>query len=157
SILMKRSSETGMRSGGRALTMPIARQQTIMHARAWRRAAMRVAIANSPIASRIDKPHVRPAMYAISGNAAGASDGTLERSERFYVMRVGEEIDEVERGEAPAGRDQPIRVARKGYRIAGEITNHLARANGNRVDDRLPRSGARRIEEDEVGARNIES
>src|SRR2546428_10379029 len=92
----------------------------------------------------------------MSGSAAGQSLCTLERRERFYVMRVGEEIEEVERGQAPAGRDQPARVARKGYRIAGEITNHLARASAGRIDDAFSGAGARRIEKDEVSVRDVE-
>src|SRR5947208_14039051 len=90
--------------------------------------ARRIAIANRPTASRSEKLLARPAMKAISGNAAGTSLCTLERRERFYVMGVGEEVEEIERGKAPAGRDQPARVTGKGYRIAGEITNHLARS-----------------------------
>ena len=58
------------------------------------------------------------AANAISGSAAGMSSRTLERSERFDVMGVGEEVEEVERGEPPAGRGQPVRVAGEGYRIA---------------------------------------
>ena len=72
-------------------------------------------------------------------------------------MGVREEIDEVERGQAPAGRDQPARVAGKGYWIAGEITNDLARAPADRLDHALVRSGARRIEKNEIGGRDVES
>src|SRR5437899_1888989 len=115
---MKRSSFVSRRAAGRALMMPSAAQKTIRQARARPSNAIRSAMAIIPIASRAENPHVRPAMYAISGSAAGTSLGTLERRERFYVMRVGEEIDEVERGQAPTGRDQPARVTRKGYRIA---------------------------------------
>ena len=70
-------------------------------------------------------------------------------------MRVGEEIEEVERGQTPAGRDQPIRVAREGYRITGQIRNALPRAAGHGVDHLAPCAGARRIEEDEIGARHV--
>src|SRR5205823_11699725 len=97
----------------------------------------------------------RPATNAIRGSAAGASlVRTLEGSESLHVMRVGKQIEEVERGEAPTRRGQPVRVAGEDYRIAGEITNHLARLFGDRADDFLARTGARRIEEDEVGFRN---
>src|SRR5205085_559884 len=82
-----------------------------------------------------------------------ASCGTLERRERLDVVRVGEEVEEVERGEPPAGGDQPIRVARKGYRIAGEITNAFGVARHG-VDDFAARPGAGRIEKDEVGLRH---
>src|SRR5712692_5367958 len=92
----------------------------------------------------------------MSGSAAGTSLRTLERRERFYVMGVGEEIEEVERGQAPAGRDQPASVARKGYRIAGEITNDLAGALRDGIDDGASRARAGRIEKDEVGVGHIE-
>src|SRR5438093_9328782 len=72
------------------------------------------------------------------------------------MVRIGEEIEEVERDQAPAGRNQPARVAGKGYRIAGEITNDLAGALRDRFDGVALRSRARRIEEDEVSARHVE-
>src|SRR5207302_4189877 len=111
------------------------------------------AIGVIPIVARAEHTHVGRAKYAISGSAAGTSLGTLERRERFYVMRVGEEIDEVERGQAPPGRDQPARVSRKGYRIAREITNDRARPAPDRLDDAPSRAGARRIEKNEISVR----
>jgi hypothetical protein len=46
-------------------------------------------------------------------------------------MGIGEEVEEVQRGEAPAGRDQPARVPGEGYGIAGEIGNDFFRFNRN--------------------------
>src|SRR5436305_8787751 len=86
--------------------------------------------------------------------AAGASRGTLERSESLDVMSVGEEVEEVERGQAPAGRGQPARVAGESYRIAGQEANHRARLLRHGVDNVVARAGARRIEEDEIGRRH---
>src|SRR5437588_10312605 len=82
--------------------------------------------------------------------AAGASRGTLERSESLDVMSVGEEVEQVERSEAPTRRGQPCRVARKRYRIAGEEANDVAGLLGNGVDHIASRSRARRIEKDEI-------
>src|SRR6266487_5574792 len=138
--------------------MPRAAHTTISAARKCLSAPRSTAIARNAIASRTEHPQTRPAMNAISGSAAGTSlrlsSGlalcTLERRERLYVMRVGEEIEEVESGEVPPGRDQPARVTGKGYRIAREITNHLTRLLTDRVDRVLSRARARRIEKDEV-------
>ena len=72
---------------------------------------IRAAIAARPRAVATPPPVRRPVTNAISGSAAGTSSRTLEGSESLHVMRVREEVDEVERGEAPAGRGQPARVA----------------------------------------------
>src|SRR5207249_10178838 len=72
-------------------------------------------------------------------------------------MGIGEEVEEIEGSQTPAGCDQPVRIPRKGYRIAGEITNDLSCARGHGLDDETPRAGARRIEEDEVGFGRLES
>src|SRR5688572_3018284 len=100
-------------------------------------------------------PRASPAMSAISGIAAGTSLRTLERRERLDVMSVWEKVEEVECGEAPAGRDQPARVTGKGYRIAGEICNPFFRPFRDCRDDLAPRARARRIEKDEVGLRKL--
>src|SRR5438128_6447457 len=86
--------------------------------------------------------------------AAGASRGTLERSESLDVVRIREEVEKVERGETPAERGQPGRVARKSYRIAGQEANDVAGLRRDGVDDIAPRAGARRIEKDKVRLRN---
>src|SRR6185369_9174755 len=99
-------------------------------------------------------PEASPAISATSGSAAGMSSGTLEGRERLDVMRVREEVEEVERGEAPTRREKPARVAGERYRIACEEANPACRLCGNGVDDVALRAGARRIEEDEVGARH---
>src|SRR3954451_13060415 len=98
-------------------------------------------------------PDARPAISARSGSAAGTSSGTLERRERFDVMRVREEVEEVERGEAPTRREKPARVAGERYRIACKEANPSIRLCGNGLDDVPLGSGAWRIEEDELGGR----
>src|SRR5437016_4193670 len=86
--------------------MPRAAHATISAARKCLSAARSTATVRNAIASRTEHPQTRPVMNAISGSAAGTSLYTLERRERFYVMRVGEEIEEIECGELPSGRDQ---------------------------------------------------
>src|ERR1700740_473540 len=88
-------------------------------------------------------------------NAGGASGRTLERRERFDVVSVGEEVEEVQRAEAPARRGQPARVAGEGYGIAGEEANLFVRLSRNRFDDIALCSRSGRIEKDEIGARHV--
>src|SRR5437763_12045133 len=92
-------------------------------------------------------PEASPAISATRGSAAGTSSGTLEGRERFHVMRVREEVEEVERGEAPTRREKPFRVAGERYRIACEEANSTHRALRNRIDHVALRAGAGRIEE----------
>src|SRR3954462_1190809 len=99
-------------------------------------------------------PQESPAISATSGSAAGVSSGTLERRERFHVMRVREEVEQVECGEAPTRREKPVRVAGERYRIACEEANSPVRFLRDGIDDAALRADARRIEENEVGARH---
>src|SRR5687768_1883427 len=85
------------------------------------------AIANQGFTSGTASPVIK----ATSGSAAGVSLRTLERGERFDVMGIREEVEEVQRGEAPARRDQPARVPGKGYGIAGQVGNHFFRPLGD--------------------------
>src|ERR1043166_1001911 len=96
-----------------------------------------------------------PQTYPRRRIPAGASWRTLERRERFDVMSVGEEVEEVERAESPTRRGQPARVAGEGYGIARQEANALVRLVRDRVDHVSLRARARRIEEDEVGARHV--
>src|ERR1043166_7376544 len=66
-------------------------------------------------------------------------------------MSIGEEVEEVERAEAPTRRGQPARVAGEGYGIAGEEANAFVRLARDRVDHIFPGAGTRRVEKDEVG------
>src|SRR6185369_17811876 len=68
-------------------------------------------------------PTARPRISARSGIAAGTSLRTLERGESLDVMGIRKKVEEVERGEAPAGRDQPARVTGEGYGIARQVRN----------------------------------
>src|SRR5712675_2520516 len=122
--------------------------------RVLRIAMSNTATAAKPAASAYECPRARPAAKAISGSAAGTSLRTLERSERFHVMRVGEEVQEVERSESPTRRDQPARVAGERYRITRQEANHLVRARGDGVDDVAPRPAPRRIEKNKIRARH---
>src|SRR5216684_4668918 len=125
------SSALCARACAAAQTPPAIARQT-MAIRAFLMATSSTATAAKAIASAYECPRARPATYAISGSAAGTSPvrfrsglvvGTLERSERFHVMGVGEKVEEVERSESPTRRDQPARVTRKRYRIAGQEAN----------------------------------
>src|SRR5258707_834778 len=70
-------------------------------------------------------------------------------------MGIGEEVEEVERAEAPTRRGQPARVAGEGYGIAGEEANLFVRLVRDGVDHVAPGTGAWRMEEEEVGARLV--
>src|SRR5450432_1707763 len=152
STVANRSTRTSARSAAcPARIAPSAKNAMAIDARRLHRQTSAAMTANAIALDAISSPE----MNASRGRDDGDSSCTLEGSEGLDVVRVGEEVEEVERGDAPTRRGQPARVACECYRIAREITNHLRSFLANRAQDLRTGARPRRIEEDELRLGNV--
>ncbi len=83
-------------------------------------------------------------------------NSTSKDGDGLDVGGLGKEIDKVELGDAIAGGGEGLEIGGQRLRRAGDIDEHGRGDAGEQSADLRPGAGARRIEDDEVGAVALE-